>query len=354
MAGRKSLPLPPRKSLLRSPIEQSLGCLRLVGNLDLTGDMRGGAIVTQLQDHLQGAQFADLFDSALDAVYALPEADPEGVDVGVSDGELGGVWDEELSQRLDDLRKQVSSQGATEDADVRFLRHAHADDMLAVGCMAAEMFAGRPLMNRTQARKLAETGTGAAAGARAARFAYRHTADLPLALRRLVAILLQPEHTLRPGAAEVLQACVQEDDNKWSNRDYSLQRSGGSSAGFVDFSRSGRLKSEGSSSEGAGSRGTAAADDSLSHLPSKLRRHVGMVDRKEREGLRRSPRTEALGDLCAAVFPSYFKTVYRLVGDLKLCPDGLARMALVQRRLDDIMNLPLEALNLALRHLLVV
>jgi hypothetical protein len=63
-------------------------------------------------------------------------------------------------------------------------------------------------------------------------------------------------------------------------------------------------------------------------------------------------RTDLLHSFCGSIFPSYFKQVYELIGNIKLCKNGLKRIRILRKNIDIIMQLPLEGISLALPHLL--
>jgi len=69
---------------------------------------------------------------------------------------------------------------------------------------------------------------------------------------------------------------------------------------------------------------------------------------------RQSKTADLLHTFCGSIFPSYFKQVYQLVGQLKLCNNGLKKVRTIRNSLDMINLLPLEGVGLALPHLLSI
>jgi hypothetical protein len=342
-----------RKSFLRPPAEPSLTALRHAGDIVVSSDDPGSEAVQAIQAQVQQRQFADCFDAALGAVYELPHAANSGSDTRRHHS--SGVWDRDFLESLKSVEAVVTAdEEAAADADEEFLRAAQADDLLAVGCIVAELFTGRPLLNRNSAQRI--TDSGARSRDELVSHVYRHTADLPLVLRRIVAALVQRSRTARPTAAEILQACQKEDENRWTNKDFSLQRSGGCNAGYVNFQQLLANLRKGAPATPQDQphtySGTSLA--SVTQMPNKLIKYLEAENEKEAQSLYRSMRVELLSDYCGGMFPSYFRSVYSIVGELKLCRDGLVRMRMLLNKLDDILSIPLEGLNLVIRHILDV
>lgn len=347
-----------KKSFMRPPADPSMSALRHAGDISLGDDPRCIASIAGIQTQVQQLQFADCFDTSLGAVYSLPQ---QSVATSVTEraapvaaGKSSSpAWDADFQENTRSVLAMLE-ECDTPDADeaAQFIRDAQADDMLAIGCIIAELFTGRPLMNASTAVKFAQRQEPAAQE-ELIKFIYRQTSDLPLVVRRIIVLLLQPCRTARPRAAEILQACQKEDESRWTNKDYSLQRTGGCTAGYVDFqlmSASRKTAAPAASSDNySGLTGASATT-----LPNKLIMYLEAENEKEESSMHRSMRVELMGDYCCGLFPAYFRSVYSFVGELKLCRDGLVRMRIMLNKLDDILNIPLEGLNLAIRHILDV
>ena len=462
-----------RGSLLSPPAEPSWTQLRSAPQINLTSDIRCATAVSGMHSQMNHFKFAMRFDTSLDAMYSYPSAPTADLaasghphhtlgdydatnQVPKSTGGSCAVWDSDFYEQLlamqycvhstasacpeteattafvpadiagkDSEANAPSAPGVSDRSDVNALHgsqslacrceltaKAQADDMLAIGCMIAELYNGRPLMNRNDALMMAAAvaeeegkgttqaaaatdqyhpiagkpndachrGIGASAGID---FVYRNTAHLPLVLRRLITLMLQPSPRTRPQAKEILQACLRADPDRWADQDFSVNRSGGYETGYVNFHQvpnpapldssdatlggsngnpcGGSVSNADAENEaqtflgiwgvqdedddktltGAAAGATAAAgaggsgngrvsinNKSLS-LHRILKRYIETESRSEVNAMVRNARVELLSDYCGGVFPAYFKSVYRLVGELKLCDDKLRRLAIV-------------------------
>lgn len=125
---------------------------------------------------------------------------------------------------------------------------------------------------------------------------------------------MQPVRNARPTPTEILQSCSLSDTDTWLDKQFGIQESGGSESMYIPFS------------------GEGDAPDSSTTCQNK--------------------RTDFLHSFCGSIFPSYFKQVYELVGNIKLCKNGLKRIRILRNNIDVITQLPLEGISLALPHLL--
>ena len=362
-AHRKGGSFSSRKSFLRPPADASLALLRHAGEIVLDDDARASDAIRTIQSEVQQTQFANCFDTALAAIYELPDfpgasgSDYSSSKPKRSEQESGGGWDQDFQDSMRAVLDILeSSKPPALDAGAQFIHDAQADDMLAIGCIIAELFTGRPLMNANTAHRIAAAGPYNARK-ELAQFIYRQTSDLPLVLRRIVTLLVQFSREARPNAVEILQACQKDDENRWTNKDFSLQRSGGCNPGYVDFAkliaahRKPAVPTE-TAEHHHDYDGNSAA--SATQLPKKLIKYLDAENEKEASSLHLSMRVELLADYCGGLFPTYFRSVYSIVGELKLCRDGLVRMRLLLNKMDDILRIPLEGLNLVIRHILDV
>lgn len=218
-------PDPSLKHLLSGPHQHDL---RLVSP-DEAGCAASAAAAT---DRTLKQQLSFAIGSALDAVYELPTiaVDPGDDRSSSSSSSTSNPlplplmsWDEELRMYANNVLHKSSSHSSRRASRLEELQ---AEDMLAIGCILAEVHLGRPLMNRMEAADIAahhrDTGID-----HTLEFVYRKSRSLPLVIRRLSTMLLSPDPALRPSAEEILQACMKANYDMFDNKAYSLQRSGG-------------------------------------------------------------------------------------------------------------------------------
>ena len=125
----------------------------------------------------------------------------------------------------------------------------------------------------------------------------------------------------------------------------------GNEPGYVDFEGDTRSDTGGAAASRQEYDGSTAF--SASSVPQQLVSYLERETMVESRSIRSNERVELLSSCCANLFPSYFKTVYRIIGALKLCvDDDLRKMRILLGHLDVIAGLPLDGLNLMLRHLM--
>ena len=192
--------------------------LRLV-SLDEVGCAASAA--TAAGDRTMKQQLSFAIGSALDAVYELPTITDDRTPGDDSNTSNLLCWDEEFRLYANNVLQMIthSRRHASRLSDLQ------AEDMLAIGCILAEIHLGRPLMNRMESADLAHRNAGID---RTLQFVYRKGRSLPLVIRRLSTVLLSPDPALRPTAEELLQACMKANFDMFDDKAYSLQRSGGS------------------------------------------------------------------------------------------------------------------------------
>lgn len=162
------------------------------------------------------------------------------------------------------------------------------------------------------------------------KLAYRKTTNLPLVIRRLIAFLIQPNLQIRPKAKEILQACTMPDIDMWNRTNIGEQMSGGCDIEYVNFT-----------------------PPNISPVNVRPITCVNDIDCNDL-GLCTGIRVEMLYNYCGSLFPSYFNEAYTYIGNIKLCRGELDRMTFIMNNLDQLNNMPLEGLSLALPHILAV
>jgi hypothetical protein len=323
-----------RKSLARPLADSSLLFLQAAGSMDLSaGGTQSGVLgptkVPFMAASLEQYKFAAEFGNLLEPAYRL---DPIGEDrIGASEdwqshGKTIGTWDRGFAEAVRNLPVNTSANEASTDK----LRVHQANDMFAVGCLIAEIYNGKPLLSNRDTDGLT-TGFSAERSKesidKALHAVYRDSGSLPLVLRRVVSLLLQPDPLLRPGPADILQACSAADVDCWEDTDYEKQCFGGWESGVADFTSYRSSVKQPNASHGTRS----------SMKPTSV-----------------GPMVELLSDQCGSLFPNYFKGAYVIIGRIRLCRRDSSRLKVIVDSLDDLAKMPLEGLSLALPHLLSV
>ena len=296
-----------KKSLSRPTADLSLSKLKQADFIDLSKDGRCLEYLDNLVSQTQHYKFTVRTGNSIDGCYCLTDA--EAVLPSDEFAPVDGVWDAEFIQSMILVQRLLSKVGDNNDHIVAKLQ---AQDLFAVGCMIAELYLGRTLLSVNDVMQIKQSSV-----VDAARIIYRGTAGLPLVVRRIIALLLQPDESSRPRMGDILSACtLANSENPIIPRD----------------------------------------------IPP-LATFYNLFDRKEEAETARDKlsgdkdrfvRIEMLADHCNSLFPEYFKVVYSVVGAVKLASDGLMRLNVILLRIDDIETLPLEGINLALFHLLEV
>lgn len=340
--------------------------LRLAGAIQLDGDLRCYHHLNQLLIQRDEYQFSDSYDSFITGTYALNST----VDCNLKSLRVEDVddnWDKEF---LVDLATVYNSFPSTNQFSNPFDNTSedlndiiHADDCFALGCIIAELYLGQPLLSENDAMRCSRDYE------RTINHLSRVTTDLPLSIRRLILLLLQNKAAARPKASEILLSCELSDEDSWTTSDLSKQKSGGSGLGFIDFDH----EEENTNSVPDGIETNRSAQQTPPKAinagePTKHGQHalvetlsspkgaastdkqlcIASIDRTH------SARLELLSDYCSGIFPSYFCTVYELIGRIKLCTDGLHRIKILADNLDVLMNLPIEGISISLCHILEI
>lgn len=71
-------------------------------------------------------------------------------------------------------------------------------------------------------------------------------------------------------------------------------------------------------------------------------------------GIRTSDIQVLLEDHCGTIFPPYFRTIYEIIGKIKLCQNGLQRFNTLMDSLEDLSTIALEGLGLLMPHILAI
>ena len=314
-----------KKSLYKPIADLSLRNLRFVANIDMENDTRCKSFVGGMFDQTYAMKFAAMYGTYLDSEYEPTSLTSSSSSRGKEE-EIREFWDKELLKGRSTVGDTLSNVYGFQRAEC--LSSKQAVNLFEVGCIIAELYLGKPLLSKADFIDVQDYGS-------LQRIAFSRTADMPLVLRRLVAELVGSDESARPTAKEILQACVLADYEKWHNYDLSELKSCGSEAGYVNFTTNEEIMPK-------------FADKSVEKLKQKS---------AKKEEISSSfvfgERVERLSSSCAGLFPSYFNIAYRIIGELKTSRNGFEKVITFMRNISAINTIPLDGLNLMLKHLLV-
>lgn len=191
------------------------------------------------------------------------------------------------------------------------LHMLQAQDIQALGCIIAELYTSTPFVGYHDVKNGYDFLDIQS-------FFRKHVVEsspIPINIKRLTMLLLNPNEQLRPTARDILDIChsVEYEDlldyqTKEANYDPVLQ-----------FSQSSKQKK------------------------TRLFDASGNFDIKD-----------IMEQYCQNVFPPYFLAVYEFICKLRLANNGIAKIKEILQNLNVITNMPLEGLSLALSHLLPI
>lgn len=311
-----------RKSLMLPPGDSSLAKLKVLENVDLRNDPNIAKLVHNIQAQERHYKFSFRSGGNLDTSYTvedvLQEARLAGISAedGLNDESRGGLqehrelWDREV---VEIMEKVKGAMNAAKVKDNEKPNRYEMEDMFFIGCMVAELYTGRSLLQKNEILRIYSDGDIKELVA----FVYSKTSGLPLVLRRLIVILLHPDPAIRPRAKEILTTCFLS-SNEWY-------------AGSVSI----------------GKHRMSGSNDRREKLVEKLSKKTNYSDPQ-------LVRMEMLQDLTYSLFPAYFRSVYDIISTVKMAPSKPGRLQALLSKLDAIYFLPLEGVNLVLFFLLEV
>ena len=328
-----------KKSLHKPIADLSLRNLRFVANIDMENDSRCKSFVGGMFDQTYALKFAAMYGTYLDSVYVPTSLSTTTTTTAAAAAAASHKIQEEVQEFRDDKVRKSSSgtvlpeghsmSNVTGFQKAESLSSKQAVNLFELGCIIAELYLGKPLLSKADF-------IAANDFASLQKVAFSRTADMPLILRRLVAELVGNDEGARPTAKEILQACTLADYEKWHNYDVSELKSCGSQVGYVDF------------------------NSIEEFMPKLLDRSIEKSKQKAAKREEIAPhyvfgeRVERLSNSCAGLFPSYFNVAYRIIGELKTSRDGFEKVITFMRNINSINSIPLDGLNLMLKHLLVI
>ena len=241
------------------------------------------------------------------------------------------AWDQDFRSQVlrnaevhDDAREEMFADlTSAEEGDAvdpaACIHMLQAQDMLSIGCIAMEILTGTPVFSREQLQDtLREEDVLSSL-----RTCMTESVPIPVGLRRVISLLLNPDPAKRPTAAELLGACGAMD---------------------LDTVMQQHIYNDDDSDE----------DDSFAALPDKGVAQFAPCRPKEFHSASSRSRKELLEDFCGNIFPTLFPRVYAFIGRLKVAPTSRARLSEVVNNIHDLSNIPLEGISLTLPHLLAV
>lgn len=321
-----------KKSLMQPAMDPSLSKLKFLENVDLRYDPSVAGFVHNMHTQERHGKFAQRSGNNLDTVYSIDEilndisdlsrACSYDVPESCPHSDIP-LWDSELLETLNFVQSAMDSLASPEKDESRTPTHpSHyaMEDMFFAGCLIAELYSGRALLQNNDVLRIYKNGGNLK---ELISFVYNKTTNLPLPLRRLIVLLLHPDPTIRPRAKEILKSC------KLASNDWY-------SPGTHGYFSNGQSKPR------------------LSGTNDRREKLVEKFSRKQVFSPSQLLRFELLHDSCQSLFPAYFRSVYDIISAVKMAPSRPGRLQALLNKLDAVYFLPLEGVNLALFFLIEV
>lgn len=251
----------------------------------------------------------------------------------LSSGELSG-YDKEFFSELESLGTELRLQYSTfADLDrsaaevaLASLETLQAIDITFLGLIFSDIFGGWPLCSVQDAIENAKPENATLRTLQRIIYNDKRHAALPMCIKRLLVLLLNPNEFARPTSAEVLSSCMMAD--RASNK----EEEGFLSPPILSNNNNSKLQRELSEDSEPSSEFMAAHDlfvrKSSIARSNFLRRH------------------------CGSLFPSFFSTIHTFVCRLKLAATEEQKILDLINNLDLLESLPLDGVSLVLPHVL--
>jgi hypothetical protein len=246
------------------------------------------------------------------------------------------VFFEELDALGNDLQTDYAVLGGVRrsSADVALcsLEILQGIDMTFLGLIFSDMFGGWPLCSVQDA--LENTKSDNTSLKKLQRFVYndKRNSALPMCVKRLLVLLLNPNRLARPTSHEILASCMLAD--KASN----TEEEGFMSPPILRNNNNSKLRQKSENDV------TSAAADTESGF-------LAMHDKLVRASSIK--RTNFLSRHCGSLFPSFFSTIHTFVCRLKSAHSEEQQIAHLINNLDVLESLPLDGVSMILPHVLV-
>lgn len=272
-------------------------------------------------------KFSASYGTCLEPCYELPL--PTSVQNGpeVENRVKGKVtWDYEFQTKLEEyyaqplkesdelfvneIKKLTSVQSMNDSVKMSTkatIQLLQAQDMFAMGCLIAEIFAGKPLLSREAA---SSKPSHYQVQDMIHKCVLQGDSPVPLNIKRMITLLTHPHPVHRASASDILKLCCTNlSENEVPESTCKVQN------GVFQF-------------------------ETCSHQVF--------------EPLSSCTRRNLLEDFCYYSFPTHFKSVYVFIGRLKVARDGLAKLHAVSDNLTELRVCRLNGLSLILPHVLEV
>jgi len=318
----------------------------------------------RVRNYVDVHKFHERYKTLLHPAYR-PASPAGGEDEKETDSRVARpCWDEDFAEALTELRHITALDWCGDDASVRAAQSA---DLHALGCIISEFYCGTPLFDESDVQTAAATQTdyhchyqtgdadgggdgGADESRRLLNLIETRAGELPVPLRRFLALVVNGSGTARPTAREILANASLPDfdvlnnkgDDRWSRRESRAAEADATADAADGYCQGGYVNFEVGGGAGAGADDARDAGDfSPSTTGGDARVSAGA-----------GARAAHLQYFCGSLFPDHFHIVYMCIGSLKRCTGAAARLTVAVELVPHLETLPLEGLGILLPHFL--
>jgi hypothetical protein len=256
---------------------------------------------------IEAIKFADRYGASLEPLYQLPHSSQNFTNSTCVGTAASYIDTDFVTSVLDDDSLSDNSVSLNNDMEPSTIINAlQAQDMFSVGCIIAELYTSSTFCGKK------DVIDGNVSIQDIQGYFRKQMVDgspVPINIKRLITLLMHPKEHCRPSANDILRLCQAQ--NYEQMLDYTLPEENYDAVLFFKSNTSRKFH-----------------ENSNKHTNNILELY------------------------CQNIFPSYFRELYHFIGCLKVAENSVARITIVLDNLKTIMNLPLDAIGLALPHLL--
>lgn len=340
-------PLPPypiEKSLSDKCAEESLDgmILKATKDIPITKEVDSAALTSVLQkiNATESMLFAKHYSARLEPAVCFPfDIDVFSVSSLENTPELSG-HDFDFFAELCELGKDIVADYATltnaerSAAEVALcsLETLQSIDMTFIGLIFSDVFGGWPICSIQDAIENTKPENATLRTLQRIIYTDKRNLALPMCVKRLLVLLLNPNFLARPTSTEILSSCLMAD--KASSR----EEEGFLSPPILSNNNNNSKLRYSDNDESKEILRCGRTPFSISH-----QNFVRNSSIKRANFLRRH---------CGSLFPSYFSTIHTFVCRLKSAPSGEQKITDLINNLDVLESVPLDGISLVLPHVL--